>query len=348
MSKIVSVTIAHNRESTIAGALACVEPHVDECLVLDTGITDRTLEVARETVGPKLRLLVAPWRDDFSWARNRALDFAAERGAAWAILIDTDQRIAWNGLDPRKFLSGDGEFSVFTLRSRDGRFVKEQIFAMPRARHYIGRTHECYPLFGDVLEVPLARVWEVKKTAAELQAKHARDLRLLQLDIDDCPANARAWYYLAEAHLGLEQKDEALRAFKQAYVRSASPQESAWSAYRAAKVEDSRDRLQEALAWCLRGLGRCGNMAENSAYAAWVTQRQGKWEPSLVHARVALRIGHEYRSRPTGFFRDVDAYYETPAGLAALASGALGRVEEAKLYEQERLRLRALRLAETA
>jgi len=41
---IVSVTITDNREREIADALRSVVDHVDRVLIVDTGITDQTIE----------------------------------------------------------------------------------------------------------------------------------------------------------------------------------------------------------------------------------------------------------------------------------------------------------------
>ena len=68
---IALVLIARNEERCIARCLASARAHVDEMIVLDTGSTDATREIAARCGA---RVLSAAWPDDFSAARN--LDLA--------------------------------------------------------------------------------------------------------------------------------------------------------------------------------------------------------------------------------------------------------------------------------
>jgi hypothetical protein len=90
---IASVTMTNGGGNVIKDALLSVVDWVDACILLDTGITDNTVEIARETAGNKLLLQKLPWPGSFAEARNAALDAAAAAGAQWAIILDTDERI---------------------------------------------------------------------------------------------------------------------------------------------------------------------------------------------------------------------------------------------------------------
>ena len=102
--KIVSTTLVGNNVDIVADALRSVVDWVDLCLVIDTGSTDGTLEVARSIAGAKYVERVFPWINDFAAARNFALAAAAELGANWAITVDTDERIIPKGEDLRAVL----------------------------------------------------------------------------------------------------------------------------------------------------------------------------------------------------------------------------------------------------
>ena len=84
----VSLTmIVRDEEENLAACLASDEGLCDEVVVVDTGSTDRTVEVAR-SLGAKV--VSFPWVDDFAAARNAALDEASGRYAFW---LDADDRI---------------------------------------------------------------------------------------------------------------------------------------------------------------------------------------------------------------------------------------------------------------
>ena len=93
---IVSTTLTGSNADIIGEALASVLKQVDRCIVIDTGAKDDTIEVARRVAGDKLLLRAFPWKNDFSAARNFALDAAAEAGASWAVTLDTDERLLFD------------------------------------------------------------------------------------------------------------------------------------------------------------------------------------------------------------------------------------------------------------
>lgn len=86
----VSLTmIVRNEEENLRECLAGVVELVDDVVVVDTGSTDRTREIAASVDG-KVRVAEFPWCDDFSAARNEASRLA--RGE-WIFWIDADDRI---------------------------------------------------------------------------------------------------------------------------------------------------------------------------------------------------------------------------------------------------------------
>ena len=80
--------IARDEEAMIGPALASVRSVVDEMIVLDTGSTDATAQIAAECGA---QVIAWPWRDDFAQARNESLRHA--RGD-WVLVMDADERLA--------------------------------------------------------------------------------------------------------------------------------------------------------------------------------------------------------------------------------------------------------------
>ena len=79
--------IVKNEERFLEQCLASVAHLVDEINIVDTGSTDRTVEIAR-SFGAKIEH--RPWRDDFGWARNEALAMATKR---WILQLDADEEL---------------------------------------------------------------------------------------------------------------------------------------------------------------------------------------------------------------------------------------------------------------
>ena len=77
--------IVRNEREHLARCLASVRGLVDDIVVVDTGSTDGTQDVAREHGA---RLIPATWENDFSRARNLSL---AEARGRWILVLDADE-----------------------------------------------------------------------------------------------------------------------------------------------------------------------------------------------------------------------------------------------------------------
>ncbi|MCK9250943.1 MAG: glycosyltransferase [Solirubrobacteraceae bacterium] len=77
--------IVRDEEAMLGRCLAAVRDGVDEIVIVDTGSTDRTVEIA-ESYGA--RVLHFTWCDDFSAARNVSFDAAT---GDWLLYLDADE-----------------------------------------------------------------------------------------------------------------------------------------------------------------------------------------------------------------------------------------------------------------
>lgn len=85
MPKLSLCMIVKNEESNLTRCLESVEDFVDEMIVMDTGSTDRTVEIAQE-FGAEVPSF--PWCDNFSTARNAALKYIT---GDWVLVLDADE-----------------------------------------------------------------------------------------------------------------------------------------------------------------------------------------------------------------------------------------------------------------
>ena len=88
MYSVAVAMIVRNEAALIAKCLRSIAPWVDHMLVLDTGSTDDTVHIARRAGA---RVECFPWVDDFSAARNRALELA---DADWNVVLDADELVS--------------------------------------------------------------------------------------------------------------------------------------------------------------------------------------------------------------------------------------------------------------
>ena len=91
MPQISLCMIAKNEQANLKKCLNSVKDLVDEIIIVDTGSTDKTKEIAKK-FGAKI--VDFKWKDDFSAARNECLKHATKD---WILVLDADEAIDENG-----------------------------------------------------------------------------------------------------------------------------------------------------------------------------------------------------------------------------------------------------------
>lgn len=81
--------IVKNEEKYIKMCLENALKLVDEVIIVDTGSTDRTIEIIN-TFGEKIRLYKHIWENDFAKARNISLEKAT---GDWILVLDADEKL---------------------------------------------------------------------------------------------------------------------------------------------------------------------------------------------------------------------------------------------------------------
>ncbi len=84
--------ICKNEEAKIQRCIASVKEVVDEIVVVDTGSTDRTVEIAKSEGAT---VYTIEWENDFAKARNKALEKVK---GDWVIFLDADEHVAKESL----------------------------------------------------------------------------------------------------------------------------------------------------------------------------------------------------------------------------------------------------------
>ena len=339
----ITTTLTNSQEAIIGDALRSVVDWADACIVVDTGVKDRTLAVADRVCGPKLVTREFAWRHDFAAARTFALkaagELAKERGwtNAWAVTLDTDERLLES--PPTILPSVD---HILTPDEAKGYF-KWRLFRLPAKGHYRGRTHEFYADGGNNAQVPWMRFTELGKSVEGFEHKFRRDLQILKEETKAHPNDARWWFYLGETFRNLKKYKQAAEAYTQCLELNGWDEEGAWAAYQAATCHVELKDFRAAIRSCAAGLWRQPGIPELAWLAGWCSLEARDWTKAEMWARLAITHGcFGKRVGRTGFRYQL-GMYDGPYAVLKLALEALGKTEEAREAESLRVRAEALR-----
>ncbi|HJZ22582.1 MAG TPA: glycosyltransferase [Bradyrhizobium sp.] len=214
MPSISATIIVRNEERFLPACLESIAPIVDEIVVVDTGSTDRTRDIARRF---GVRLIDFAWIDDFSAARNVAIEHA--RGD-WMLYIDADERaraIARAELD-RDLSDPDLVTATVCFHPRTG-FTAYREYRLirrdPRIRFH-GAMHETFlPDIDELVNSGLGRIGASSLTIdhvgydGDQSHKFDRNLRLLLKQIEAAPKRPYLRYHLGCVYRDLGRVEEA-------------------------------------------------------------------------------------------------------------------------------------------
>ena len=178
--------------------LASARRAVDEIVVVDTGSSDRTIEIAGGFVA---RVIELPWNGSFADARNAGLDAAT---GDWILYLDADERLIDGAAEIRALLGRTWREGFFLeLRNLTGRPGSRSAVVHPALRlfrnrpeyRFEGRIHEQISQFMPIylperFEPTPIRVLHLGYLDRIVAAreKSGRNLALLELEAGDAPS----------------------------------------------------------------------------------------------------------------------------------------------------------------
>jgi GT2 family glycosyltransferase/glycosyltransferase involved in cell wall biosynthesis/Tfp pilus assembly protein PilF len=226
--------IVRNEEQFLGQCLASVRCLTAQTVVLDTGSTDRTVAIAKEH-GAEVHHFA--WRDDFSAARNAALEHVT---GDWVLMLDADEELPPGSHEALRRLMQDKSAIAWRLpiidagREDEGCSYVPRLFRNAPALFYVGRVHE--QIFSS-LEVR-RRQWGLDNRLGNAPLRHhgyrpevvkdrdkiERNLRLLERAVAEMPGepNLLMSYGLELARSGQRERGVA-EYFKAVDLMSSQP-----------------------------------------------------------------------------------------------------------------------------
>lgn len=228
--------IVKNEERVLADCLSSAVPFFDEIVVIDTGSTDSTVEIAKAH-GAKVGFF--PWCNDFSAARNVSLEQATGDWVMWMDADDTLPAECGKALRPLIALAEDRvtgylmQVHIPPAPGDNGFTIVDHVklFRNRPSVRFEGRIHEqilesIYRSGGVIERTNLYVVHSGYDHSPEGQArKRTRDTTILALDEAERPDHPFPRFNYGMTYFHLKEYDLAITKLKECLERS-KPQES--------------------------------------------------------------------------------------------------------------------------
>lgn len=245
--------IVKNESKIIKRCLDSVLPLIDSYCIVDTGSTDGTQDIIRETLKDLPgELIERPWIN-FGHNRQEALDFGRKWGD-FLLLVDADmvlrikesftKSMIKNSVDSYEILQVNGSLSYYNLRLVNSRLRWK----------CIGVTHEYYGADGSTERETMDHLWfDDISDGGSKGDKFERDIKLLTQGLMDEPNNERYMFYLAQSYKDTGNFQNAIDWYKKRIEAGGWGEEVWYSYYMISSCYVHLDNLDEAERWAIEG-----------------------------------------------------------------------------------------------
>ena len=356
MVKLSQCMIVKNEEKNIGKALGWAKPVAFEQIVVDTGSTDKTVEIAQQ-MGAKVYHF--EWINDFGTAKNYAIDKAT---GDWIAFLDADEYLSTEDANklikmlehlnnnPKQYanttilnmpwvqLNDDNEAGNISEQTRVFRNIKEI--------RYVGKIHEQISVYGDIMFVDDIAIMHTGYAESEVleKGKTERNIGMLRADLAEKPDDMKVKAHLADALVtrivldnftNEEDITEVDALYGEVIDSNATiPKLLKKKAflYFLTKVQDDPEKIEEYRKMCEKALIEFPDDIEFSYFHACALNKMGEYNKAIdVLQKLELKLSSTSRHE-AGINVEIMSDPRAIYGQALLAAQGLGDVKSVVNY----------------
>ena len=265
--------IAKNESGNIAAALDSVDDVVDEIVVCDTGSIDTTPEIAA-LYGATV--VSVPWRDDFSFARNSAIDASA---CSWIFWMDADDVLdpmskgelinLWRSASP---VAAAFRIACGQENAGYGEFLQVRLFPREKSIRFERRVHEQIMFSAARNNIPFMQFPSVRiihtgyNNPLAQKAKARRNKPLILAELKDYPNDPALLLNYGDCFMVLEERENAYKAYmciaRNRTMYDTHPDVFIQAVFNIAGLHYSKKEYSSAIVWLMACLNLDGTRIE--------------------------------------------------------------------------------------
>ncbi len=229
--------IAKNEEKHMENFLSSIKNHFEgypyELVIVDTGSTDKTVEIAKKYTN---RVLYFEWIKDFSAARNFSIQKASHN---WILVLDCDEYVTDLNFEVLQTFMEQHPHSTGTITRKDLHDVNNpQDYFLEQVERFFNRRNFCYmapiheqirPLDGsddiERLPIPVSAIhYGYAGNAIETRQKADRNLEILFKCLEDYPPSPYVYFQLGQSFAAIHDYEKACFYYEKGLEFDVDPQ----------------------------------------------------------------------------------------------------------------------------
>lgn len=324
--------IVKNEEDVLARCLDSIENVYDELVIVDTGSTDKTAEIAKKYTD---KVFFFEWIYDFSAARNYSFSLSSCDYLMWLdaddILDETNRKAL---VELKKSLKPDVDMIMLqyvAAFNEDGKpalsYERERIVKREKHFEWVGAVHEVIVPRGNVLHSDIA-VFHKKLKPAE----PGRNLNIFRKMLADgkTPDERQKFYYARELFdNGLY--DAAVTAYTEFLNGDGWVENKICACRDLSACYRAKNMPKEALAALFKSFELDSPRAETCCDLGFFYMQHAQYERAVFWYKLALNLKPDHTS---GAFIYGDCYGFIPAIQLCVCYDKLGQSKKAQKYNE--------------
>lgn len=294
--------IAKNEEKYIEQCLISVSQYGFEIIVVDTGSSDRTKELAEKYTD---KVFDFAWCADFSKARNFC---AGKASNDWILAIDCDERIQALDTDRfgallEQFPHAVGRLTVKNVkRATDGSmdYETDEIVRLYNRKEYgfVSPVHEQITRIGvsdgealHGFDIPMELIhYGYALSEEEMVEKQRRNLELLYRQAEGEPENAYVYFQIGQSQAIIGNHTDAINAYEKSLVMDGETTKPYVQLMLVSLMKTYRNagRIEDALALARKYASRCATSRFVEAYAELLWNCDQRMKAMVLYLKATL------------------------------------------------------------
>lgn len=325
--------IIKNEAHVIKRCLESVIPYIDTWVISDTGSTDGTQDIVRETMkGIPGELIEREWLN-FGHNRDEVLQHSHGK-ADYILTIDADE---WLECENDTLFQNLTEDSYFITKAQPGkRYWVRNIVRNNMGWHWKGVLHEHLECAEAKTNDDLhGAVIQARQEGARAQDPNTyrKDAALLTKALIDEPQNARYQFYLAQSWRDAYETELAILHYQRRIDMGGWSEEIFYSKYQIAKMMERLGKdWNECMAAYLEAWSHTPQRAEPLFLIGNHYMEENNWEVARLFFQQAANIPMPEHLL---LFIEEDIYKSYALFNATVAAGNTGRLEEFQHYHEK-------------